>query len=405
MDRASSNAYAEATGSSAVRSTVVARLQARMGELEEAIFTRVYAVSEPIEDAPEYVEGLRLAVVAAVNHGLTALERNCDRLPIPTALLGQARLAARLEVPLDTVLRRYFAGYTVLLDFIVEEVRTHGGAEPDVIRDLVRGQSVVHERVVEAVSEEYSREPKTFSGSAAELRAGLVRRLLAGERIDASAVRYDFETSCHVGLLGHGSPARDVIARLLELHECQRLMVDGSPGVTWAWLGSRRSIEVAAIADEAVRLSEPGALVAIGEPGQDLAGWRLTHRQARAAMTVAVRGGTLVVRYADVALGASILQDDLLAASLRSLYLGPLAAEQDGGEMARRTLRAYFKAGCNISSAAAALGANRQTVSKRLRAIDDRLGGVLGSRSADLQAALCLDELTSSAGHLSPPAC
>ena len=43
-----------------------------------------------------------------------------------------------------------------------------------------------------------------------------------------------------------------------------------------------------------------------------------------------MRGPEPFVRYVDVALLAAVLQDDLLATSLRKLYLEPLEAERDG---------------------------------------------------------------------------
>lgn len=83
----------------------------------------------------------------------------------------------------------------------------------------------------------------------------------------------------------------------------------------------------------------------------------------------------------------------MLATSLQNLYLEPLAEERDGGEVARETLRAYFAAQRNVSSAAAALGVNRHTVSNRLRAIEVRLGRSLTASGTEIEAALCLAEL------------
>jgi DNA-binding PucR family transcriptional regulator len=137
----------------------------------------------------------------------------------------------------------------------------------------------------------------------------------------------------------------------------------------------------------------PCSALALGEPGEGPGGWRLSHRQARAALPIAARSPERFVRYADVALAASILQDDLLATSLRQIYFAPLEGERDGGEVARETLRAYFAAGRNVSSAAVALGVNRNTVASRLRAIEARTGQPLTSRAAEFEAALRLDDL------------
>jgi DNA-binding PucR family transcriptional regulator len=88
--------------------------------------------------------------------------------------------------------------------------------------------------------------------------------------------------------------------------------------------------------------------------------------------------------------------------SLRQLYLEPLAGERDGGEVLRETLRAYFEAERNVSSAAAALGVKRHTVTNRLRAAEEKLGRSLNVCAGELDVALHLEDLGSSiAPHIS----
>jgi DNA-binding PucR family transcriptional regulator len=142
-----------------------------------------------------------------------------------------------------------------------------------------------------------------------------------------------------------------------------------------------------------------GLFLALGEQGTGVEGWRLSHRQAKAAMAVAQRGLGRVVRYADVALLASALRDDVLASSLRDIYLAPLGNERDGGATLRETLRAYFASGRNVSSAAAKLGVTRQTVSIRLRIVEERIDRSLNSCAAETEVALRLRDL----GESPPP--
>jgi len=82
-----------------------------------------------------------------------------------------------------------------------------------------------------------------------------------------------------------------------------------------------------------------------------------------------------------------------LATSLSQLFLTPLTEECDGGEAAKDTLRAYYRASGNASSAAAALGVHRRTVTARLEAIEERLGRRLDTISAEIETALRLDAL------------
>jgi DNA-binding PucR family transcriptional regulator len=99
-----------------------------------------------------------------------------------------------------------------------------------------------------------------------------------------------------------------------------------------------------------------------------------------------------VVRYAEVGLIASILKDEILCASLRQLYLEPLARGSDGGKALRETLRAYLNTGRNFSSAAARLKVNRRTIASRLRIIEEMLGHRLDQDTLELEAALRLWE-------------
>jgi DNA-binding PucR family transcriptional regulator len=135
------------------------------------------------------------------------------------------------------------------------------------------------------------------------------------------------------------------------------------------------------------------ATLALGEPGEGVEGWRLTHRQAKAALPVAVRGPNSVARYAEVALLASALTDEVLARSLEDSYLGPLRLERDDGAAFRETLRAYFSAERNVTAAAASLGVSRPTVQSRLRTIEEKIGRSLGSCAAELETVLELHEL------------
>lgn len=132
---------------------------------------------------------------------------------------------------------------------------------------------------------------------------------------------------------------------------------------------------------------------AFGEPAEGLDGLRLSHRQALVAFPVALRGPERIVRYRDVALLAASLENDLLMTSLRRLYIDPLERERDGGRAVKDTLRAYFKAAHNISSAASVLGVNRHTVSARLRMVEKRFGRSIEDLGPDLEVALLLDDL------------
>jgi hypothetical protein len=379
-----------------VRTGLVGRLRGRRGEIEQAAITRVYAVSDPKETSdPEYMEGLRAAIVTALDYGIAALERSEERSPpIPVALLSQARLAARNRVSLDTVMRRYFAGYTLLGDFVIDEAERIGLGSGDPLKRLLRVEAGVFDGLLTAITEEYNREAQR-PGSSEERRREWVQRLLAGQLLDTSELAYDFD-AWHLGIVASGPQAQDAVETLATALDSRLLRVSAGESTVWAWLGSRRGFDHQALADLDMPNRQAGLSLAFGEPGLELPGWRLTHRQAKATLPVALRHSEKFVRYADVPLLAAIIQDDLLVTSLHQLYLAPLQSDRDGGELARKTLRAYFAAGRNVSSAAAQLGVRRHTVTKRLRAVEEQIGRPLDVCSTELDTTLRLEDLDQS---------
>jgi PucR C-terminal helix-turn-helix domain len=373
------------------RAALGERLRGRQAEIERAMLTRVYAISDPGDTGdPAYLEGLRAAVGAALDYGLVAIEGGEARAPLaPPALLTQARVAARAGVSLDTVLRRYFAGYALLGDFLIEEAGEVPAAE---LKRLLRVQAGLFDRLLAAVSEEYGREGVSLTEPSARRRADAIRRLLAGELVDTTDFDYDFERF-HLGVIGTGPNAAEVISGASISLGCRLLMINSDPETTYAWFGFSRDPNINS-ASKCLEEKRRGMVsVAFGEIGRGLSGWRLTHLQAKAALVFAVRTPQRVVRYGSIALLAAIDQDEVLSASLRQLYLDPLEQQRDGGRAVRQTLRAYFAADRNVTATAAALGVNRRTVTSRLRAVEEALGRPIGAIAPELEVSLRLEAL------------
>ncbi|MGC1164775.1 MAG: helix-turn-helix domain-containing protein [Solirubrobacterales bacterium] len=377
-----------------VRSGLVARLRGRRAEIEEAILARVYSVSDAAQTAdPEYADGLKAAVRAALGYGIEAIESSEDRAPpIPTALLAQARLAARAGVRLETVLRRYLAGYTLLGDFVIEESEKGGALNGTSLKRLLRVQAELFDCVIAAISEEYRRERENRLRSPEQRLAERVKRMLAGEPVDTVGLTYEFE-AWHVGAIGLGPRVGEGLRELADRLDRRLLLVQVEGETVWGWFGGRRRISTEEFASHAAVALPAGTSIALGEPVQGQIGWRLTHRQAKAVLPIAHRTTETVLLYAEVGLLASILRDDLLFDSLRRRYLDPFQRDRDGGVLARETLRAYLAADRNVSSAAAMLSVDRNTVARRIRAIEERIGCPLNSCATELDVILRLDEL------------
>jgi hypothetical protein len=379
-----------------IRVELVARVRARRAELEQAVFIRIRdgAYSPAGDGDVEYIAGLRSAVAAAIEHALAGVERGEDSVEsAPPEALAQARRAARAGVSLDTVLRRYVLGSTLLGDFLMQEADSDDFADQgSVLREVLSAQAAVLDGLMTSITNEYSCELGRAGRTPEQRRGERVQRLLAGGHCDTAELDYEL-SGWHIGVIATGTAPDVAMRRIAGELGARLLCVARSEGTAWCWLGGERAPAMRDV--ERALADEPGEDVslAVGEPEPGLEGWRLTHRQAQAALRVALHSRRRLTRYADVALLASVLGDDMLAGSLVGIYLSPLGDKSNGGAVLRETLRAYFAAERNASSAASALGVARHTVENRLRMIEEKLGHTVRTRQAELEVALRLEEL------------
>ncbi len=374
-----------------IRAELVQRLRARSGEIENALVDRVQALSRNAEgDDPDYRAGLRATVAESLDYALVGIERGNEwEGRLPAAAGAQARLAARSGVPLETVLRRYAAGDRLVGEFVLEEA---AGMPHQQTQQILRSQGPHVDRLMAAVAAEYVEELELLRRSPSQRRAERVQGLLAGASpADVGWLDYELD-AWHLGLIVTG-PRPDVAARTLAAGIGRRsLVVVRGDETAWAWLGGVKS-DIA----EVERYLEAGVLgqasLAVGEPRHGLEGWRLTHHEAKAAQQVMLRRPRRLIQASDVVLLAAVLRDELSACSLRQTYLAPLDEVGDVGGVLRQTLRAYFEAGFNAATAAAALQVDRHTVQRRLRKVEEALGRRLHANHAEIEVALLIEEL------------
>lgn len=382
----------EASSLNTIRVELVARLRGRLEEIEDSIFARVRTLAETagVED-PEYVAGLRATITESLDFALAHIEKGEDWTgPIPSTAAEQARRSARAGVRLDTVLRRYAAGDRLVGDFIMDEADCFSS---QALRQILRLHGPQVDRLMAAVATEYMDEVARMKRSPTQRLAERVQRLVSGESpTDVGGLEYTFD-AWHLGMIVKGTEAEAGIRALASGLDSQVLVVPRGNGIVWAWLGARRPLAV----PDLERLLSSGiagdSQVAVGEPRSGLEGWRLTHREAQAAQEVMLLKPQRLTRARDVILLAAVLRDEALAKSLFETYLAPLEGHGDSGAVLRETLRAYFSAGLNAATAAAALAVDRHTVQRRLRKVEEALGRLLPDCHAELVVALGLDEL------------
>jgi GGDEF-like domain len=248
------------------------------------------------------------------------------------------------------------------------------------------------ERMIASVADEYKREPERTERSPEQRCAERVQRLLDGVPVDAGEFGYELD-AWHVGVIATGANAEKTVRGLAAALGRELLLVMRDDGEVWAWLGGQRKPRMSDV--ERV-LSGPGftgVSLAVGEAARGVDGWRLTHREARAALLVAQHSPQRLTRYLDVALEAAALQDEALADSLIERYLLPLDDMGIGGQAARRTLRALFDTEYNVSSAAHPLKVHRSSVHRWREEIEQRLGYRLHEHQAEIEVALRIEDL------------
>jgi hypothetical protein len=374
-----------------LRSAVAERLRARGEEIQEAVIHRAFSIAPPTgREAPGYAEALRAAIPSAVEHAFGAIEVGEERVgPTPAAVFVQAAASARSQVGLEVVMRRYAAGYSTISDFLQEEIRAIGGTSVGGYTMLQRDLTALFDRFVVEVSGVYREEEGRSVPSPRQRQLERVRRLLAGDLVDPAGLDYPLGVS-HLAVIVSGLEPEKAAAALAGRLDRRLLVGESSIGRCAVWLGGSRRLEAEELDDALEDLVEEGHRLSVGEPGEGLAGWRRSRRQAEAAWLVSERGPGLLVRYGDVALVAAALRDPDLSHFLTEAYAEPLCDERFP---LAQTIRTFFGVGRNASSAGAALGITRQTVASRLQVAEERLGRPLKDCAAQLETALRLVEL------------
>lgn len=377
------------------------RLRAREQEMVDAIFARVSGMFAAAQGDADYEAGLHETVAAVVSHSLTEMEDPTGLPgPIPSAAIAQARRAARRNISVDTMLLRYIAGHRMLGGFVLDEAHRSGlASNGPALRHLRTTQEALLERLMTTIADEYRQERERIERSREHRHVELVHRLLAGERPDTGELDYALDDVWHLAMIANGGAARRAVRGLADDLGRQLLCVPAGEGSLWAWVGGRQELEMDRVERALAAAKTVGVTLVLGEPRRGLSGWRLTHREAQAALLVAQRSPESTVRFADHALLALVLQNESLVRSLAGIYLPSL-----GSPMGRETLRAYFSAGCNAATAAAKLAVDRHTVERRLRAIEANLGRQLRSCHAELEVVLRLEELGFAPGGDADPA-
>jgi DNA-binding PucR family transcriptional regulator len=170
------------------------------------------------------------------------------------------------------------------------------------------------------------------------------------------------------------------------------LLVPADAGSAEVWIGTRTDGDhETALAKVLSIQAEPRPRVAIGRPAVGLAGFRSTHRQARAARAVALAAGRRsgpVTSFAEVGTIA-LLCSDLAATRIWVLdTLGGLATDDDATERLRETVRVFLNLGSSHTATAERLNLHKNSVQYRIAKAESLRGRPLRTDRADVELAL-----------------
>jgi DNA-binding PucR family transcriptional regulator len=382
-----------ATDVDATFGLLAAELAARRPELVAEYTARLREERpEWTVERPELADTIRVGADEAIGGELRALAQRALPEACPGFDAEGARQCARLGVPLDAVVLQYRLGHAVQWEAWFEIVEGHS-LNPEHRRELLERGSrfffAYANRLTRFVVAEYESEHENLLRRSEQRRAFLVRELLAGRDIDAASLGYDLELH-HLGVIAWGDAPDDAIAALARRLGRSMLVVSADPSESWGWLGGVRPLAARQLPRLRDTQLPEGTRLALGDEEQGLEGLRRTHRQAALARRIGERRPGRLIAYGEVALEALASADGRAAEEFVTRELRGLDGSDRRTERLRETLAQYFRCGQNAAAAAAALGVHQQTVGQRLRTVEERLGGPVNARRAELEVALRL---------------
>lgn len=334
-----------------------------------------------------------------------------DGIAAPEPVRADARLMIQdyvhRRIPLEEFLQAVNVGYAWLNRALIEAcerfvVLHQRMADTQLVLRLV---SEFIQQFISSMVGEYAAELERWTATDVAVREALVRRVLSENEIDldgvATKLGYRIGLRNHramilwaegVGTASLGSLERFSDKLLDERGLTRRLMVPIGLSELWCWTDRPSSDQD----DAAVRLALPaGVGMAAGQVHRGRNGFRRSHQEALAAKRVAQAGpwsSGRSVAYADASLASLLLDDPEAAADFVADELGDLAVPEGSIEALRQTLAVFLT--CHSPSAAASeLFVARNTVTYRLRRIEELLPRPMKGRDLELGAALRLLEV------------
>ncbi|KMO83748.1 PucR family transcriptional regulator [Mycolicibacterium chlorophenolicum] len=346
----------------------------------------------PGERSDEEIEVLHRANEASTLDTLVALrteDHGCllrSSEPIETIAFYAHRGKALEEIILNIHAGQEFMAQELILaieNVVPEDERI------TLIREATRDLFLSWSRFSHYVTTQYALERERWISSLEGARADVVRRLLTGQHngsaTEMSRLAYALDQP-HTALVLWLEGLDHDTARMFDFATLAKelalacgssvapLVVADRLGGAEVWIGSCGRNGLAALRDNP---SLPAHLrIAAGSAAPGLEGFRLSHTQAQAARRVArfAEDSEPIIEYRDVELVSLLTADLDRARAFVHSVIGPLCGNDSKSIALRKTLAAWIDASRSTTSTAEALFTHRNTVSYRLRQVDELLG-------------------------------
>ncbi len=361
-------------------------------------------------DDPQLVELLAASIDSNISTLMDVWEHDIpiERLSPPTAAIEYALRLAQRGIPESSLLRAYHMGQNDLLEAcfrVVELVDI-----PDHLRfDTVHRISAVVYRYVDWIVlhllATYEQERRTWLDGQSTMHSAVIHRVVAGDDVDEDTFRgetgYRLD-QYHVAAVlrvedGFAEPTESGLTRALAAAVGAvgpPLLTAVDRSTTWAWfpLGPRQvgPVDVAAVEKA---LPPAPCRVALGVPGQGVAGFRRSHDQAAKVHSLQTPTSELrrrVVSFADDAVAVVVrLADDLEGTRVWvAETLGPLARRSENERRLRETLLTYLRTGGSYAQSAVQLNLHGNTVKYRVKKAMEVRGRPIGDDRLTVEMAL-----------------
>lgn len=358
------------------------------------------------------LESARASTIASVRAVAVLMRDDLDpaQTELPPETVATARDGARQGLPIAALLRTYRIGHAALWDEIVPRLASHAADTDELTVAIEHCASKLFGYVDMALmlgEEVYASERERFARSAAAVRGETIDALLSGRLTDIAKagqrLRYDLART-HIGIwawLARGPESGDAytvleaaVSELAQAAQATPLMQPRGTYAVAGWISPPTGVVAERLAE--IRLptsSFPGVRLTIGEPAEGLEGFRATHAQATSARQVASLAGRpvgSVTRYSAVALQALACADLEQARMFVGRELGALVADDDTTLRLAATLRVYLDEHASRSRAAKRLGVHENTISYRVKQVEEILGRSVEDDTLNLRVALAL---------------